>query len=284
MPQMEEVQPNNKKYGICNPSFSPQDKPGTHQDLPPRRETCPPMATADTSCTPAKPVCNASTLTKSSSGLPTIHRATLDVDASPTTQQSAPLKEKLGSPTARPKTDQDSTGASRGLAVPDTSDVSSAILPSLTRPDSQATCSRTRVTLSQKDEPHCKPHVNTPPKPSYSTEEITKANLVHMDLSLHTTPKSTPQQTSVTSYAEMWRQVDQPSTSLDDTHQSGHLWGLEDTGAAPQKRGLSTQENWGNIQDGCGEGDEDEDELEADEEELLRVLARLNPTFISFSK
>lgn len=92
--------------------------------------------------------------------------------------------------------------------------------------------------------------------------------------------------------------MDQPSTSLDQTDQSEHPGGAADAGSPSQDRRPST--NSGNTQDGRGVGDADddgflgdedadknsegEDELESDEEELLRVMARCNPIFITFSK
>lgn len=87
---------------------------------------------------------------------------------------------------------------------------------------------------------------------------------------------------------------DQPSTSLDQIDQPEHSGA--DAGSPSQARGASA--NSGNTQDGRGTGDEDgflgeeeadknsedDDELESDEEELLRVMARCNPYFITFNK
>lgn len=113
--------------------------------------------------------------------------------------------------------------------------------------------------------------------------------LVHIDTSPVDTPPATPKPTSETlSAAEL-------STSLDDIDQSEHPDGAEDTCSSSQDRRPST--NSGNTQD-AGDpdddgflGDEDadknsegENELEPDEEELLRVLARCNPIFFTFSK
>lgn len=75
---------------------------------------------------------------------------------------------------------------------------------------------------------------------------------------------------------------DQPSTSLDHTDQSEDPGGAADAGSPSQDRRPSTYS-------GNKKGDEDDDEknsdeLESDEEELLRVMARCNPIFITFSK
>lgn len=116
--------------------------------------------------------------------------------------------------------------------------------------------------------------------------------LVHIDTSPVDTPLATPKPTSETlSAAEL-------STSLDDIDQSEHPGRAEDTCSPSQDRRPST--NSGNTQDGREAGDPDDDgflgdedadknsegenELEPDEEELLRVLARCNPIFFTFSK
>ena len=87
-------------------------------------------------------------------------------------------------------------------------------------------------------------------------------------------------------------EVDQPSTSLDQTEQSEPEGGPADAGGPSQD---ST--NLGNTPGGSGEGDAEDNgtqgddaaknsdsELESDEEELLRVMARCNPIFITFTK
>lgn len=90
-------------------------------------------------------------------------------------------------------------------------------------------------------------------------------------------------------------EANEPCTSLDTPE---HHAGAANTGSPAEDRGPSV--NSQNTQDShrAGEeeddgflGDEDadknsdgEDELEPDEEELLRVMARCNPIFITFSK
>lgn len=117
--------------------------------------------------------------------------------------------------------------------------------------------------------------------------------LVYIDMSSHDTTLATPKRTSVTLSAE----VAQLSTSPDQTEQSEHPGGAADARSPSQDRRPST--NSGNTQDGREVGDADdgflgdedadknsegEDELDAEDEELLRVLARCNPIFLTFRK
>lgn len=335
MPHMEEAPYNNEECGTCNPSFSFSDKPSiyTHQDLPPCRGPVPPRTAAapDTSFIPSEtlhsPVIfnnNVSTPTKSSSSSPTFHPAAVDVSPTHVAQDAAPPKENPGSPT---ETSLDPTEALPNTCTsPATHDATST--PPLTCPDSQTTtnddpadpvtspssqssipCSHTRIASAEIDKPFCKPRVKTPPSsplqssplpkqastpPATPEHAPLKAKLVNIDTSPLNTPPVTPERTSMTPSAE----VDQPSTSLDETDQSEHPGGAADTGSPSQDRRPST--NSGNTQDGRGVGDADddgflgdedadknsegEDELEPDEEELLRVMARCNPIFITFSK
>ncbi|KAF7658771.1 hypothetical protein LDENG_00008130 [Lucifuga dentata] len=300
IPQMEEIPFSNEEYGTCNPSFSLESNTAicTHQDLQPCQGRYPPR----------KPLKD--------------DQASVDMNVSPThmAEVSTPPKENLSSPTLPQKTDLDCTEAV-DLAVPDTStssDVNS--IPSFTCPDSLTTptnisndhinpSSHTSGTLAQKEKSYHKPPVNTSPNPSYSTKEAApplqsspysatppptlehkhlKAKLVHIEMSPHATPPGTSQQTCMILCTETPCQVVQPS-KLDQTHPSGHPVTAENSDSSPRKTNSTNSEN---IQDSREEGDEGEhdkisesdDDLEADEEELLRVLACLNPTFISFSK
>lgn len=93
----------------------------------------------------------------------------------------------------------------------------------------------------------------------------------------------------------MTLEVDQPSTSLDQTEQSEPKGGAADAGSPSQdSTNLGTTQGSsgvGDADDNATQGDNDaakdsdnESELESDEEELLRVMARCNPIFITFSK
>lgn len=116
--------------------------------------------------------------------------------------------------------------------------------------------------------------------------------LVRIDFSPVDTPLATPERESTA----LSGQEAQLCTSLDETDQSEH----SDEAAAAQERRPST--NSGNTKDGREVGDADDDgflgdedadknsegegegELDPEEEELLRVLARCNPVFLTFSK
>ncbi|XP_069567236.1 cadherin-related family member 5 [Brachyistius frenatus] len=116
-----------------------------------------------------------------------------------------------------------------------------------------------------------------------------KDTLIYIDRSAPDTPPETPEQISAST------EDNQPSTSLDQTDPSGHEGGTADIDSLSQYRRPST--NSGNTQDGRGVGQDDddlpgdedadknsEDDLDPEDEELLRVLARCNPIFITFSK
>ena len=132
----------------------------------------------------------------------------------------------------------------------------------------------------------------SPPTPEHGP---LKATLVHIDTTPTDSPPETPEKTAETVSTE----AEEPSTSLIDPDQidpSDPADEMAAAGSPSQDRRLST--NSGNAQDGCRVGDEDDDgflgdedadknsegELESDEEELLRVMARCNPIFITFRK
>ncbi|KAF1386646.1 hypothetical protein PFLUV_G00097040 [Perca fluviatilis] len=323
----EEAPYNNEEYGNCNPSFSFSDNPGiyTHQNLPPCRGPLPPRTTAapDTSFIPNETVPspvifnnNVSTPNKISSSS---HPATVKMSPIRMVQNAAPPEENPGSP--------NDTSLDHPEAQPDTSpspgSPGDADTPPFTCPDLQTTetttnddpadsadpvtspssqssipCSHTRIASAEIDKPFRKPRVKTPPNApllsSPAPEHVSlKATLVHIDTSPLDTPPVTPERTSMTQSTE----VDQPSTSLDQTEQSELPGGSADAESTSGDRRPST--NSGNEQDGRGAGgldddgflgdedadknSEDDDELASDEEELLRVMARCNPMFITFT-
>lgn len=117
--------------------------------------------------------------------------------------------------------------------------------------------------------------------------------LVHIDTSVDT-PLATPKQRPM-SFSD---EIAHFSTSLDQTDQSEHEAEAGGASSPPQDRRPSTDS--GNTQDGreVGDGDDDgflgdedadknsegEDELLPEEKELLSVLARCNPAFLTFNK
>uniref|UniRef100_UPI0037E95BE8 uncharacterized protein n=1 Tax=Semicossyphus pulcher TaxID=241346 RepID=UPI0037E95BE8 len=181
----------------------------------------------------------------------------------------------------------------------------------VTSPSSQSSVpySHARIASAEIDKPIRKPRVKTPPySPLLSsplseqtsnpppTPELVpvKAKLVHVDNSPLQTPPETPERTNIKQSTD----VNEPCTSLDTPELHS---GAENTGSPSQERRPSI--NSGNTQespqarkeedDGFlgdedagknSEVEDDDDELESDEEELLRVMARCNPVFITFNK
>ncbi|XP_028286284.1 cadherin-related family member 5 [Parambassis ranga] len=308
MPQMDEDPYRNEEYGTCNPSFSFQDKTGTHthQDLPHSQAPIPPITTAlpDTSFIPTEAACrplisnnNASTPTKSSCSSPSSCPVAVDLNLTHTAQNSAPPEENPclpPDPTDMQNTPSHDATPSSPSSSPASQSTNDNIDP-VTSPSSQASvpCSHTRIASAEIDKPFRKPRVKTPPysplltskqtstPPSTPEHDLLKATLVHIDTSPHDTPPETRQQTSETFSAD----ADEPATLLDHTDPSGH----EGTHSPSQDRRPSTnsgntQTGVGDEKDGADKNSEGEDELESDEEELLRVMARCNPIFITFSK
>lgn len=322
MPQMEAVPFSNEEYGTCNPSFSFQEKAGvyTHQDRPPCPEPVPPNVAPDNSFILAdivySPVIfnnNCSTPRKSFS---TFLPITVEVNQ---TQGAPPPTENLRSPTPPPDTTPDPTEVLPDSPSPDAHDAHDAPpTPPLTGLDSQTNttddpvdpadpadspspqsspssvhCSDSRISAAEIDKPFSKPSATTPPNKPYSpllssplprqtrtpppTPENAplRAKLVHIDTSPHETPPVTPEPRVTT-------EEDQPCTSLDQPDQSEPPGGAADAGSPSQDRRPSTVSKGGRGLG--GEDDDSEGELEEDEEELLRVMARCNPVFITFSK
>ncbi|CAG5958094.1 unnamed protein product [Menidia menidia] len=117
-----------------------------------------------------------------------------------------------------------------------------------------------------------------------------KATMVHIDTSPTDTPPETPEC--------LMAEEQQPCTSLDYMEPSGPSVEAADAISPHQDRRPSTISGTpedgsrvGDVEDEGVLGDEDadknsdgENELESDEEELLRVMARCNPIFITFRK
>ncbi|XP_035497737.2 protocadherin-11 X-linked [Scophthalmus maximus] len=295
----------------------------TLQDLPSYRGPVPPTTTAapDTSFIPAESVCSpedkkVSTPTKSSSSSSIFHPAPVDVNPTDMAKDSVQPEENLDSPPASPLEPSEALPHTSPSLVTHVTSPDPQTLPTtanddtadpVTSPSSQ-TCAplgHNRITAAEIDKPFRKPRVKTPPyspllssshpkqtstPPTTPEQAPLKAKLVHIDSSPLDTPPVTPELTSMTLNTE----EDQPSTSLDQIDQPEHSGA--DAGSPSQARGASA--NSGNTQDGRGTGDEDgflgeeeadknsedDDELESDEEELLRVMARCNPYFITFNK
>ena len=321
MPHMDEVNYNNEEYGTCNPSFSFPDKPDsyTKQDIHLYRE--PRTAAAfDTTLISTETVWstmvlnnNASIPTKISSSYPITHLAKEELRP----LQMPPPKEN---PDSQPDLTLDPVEAQSNTSIDSATHASTRLSP-LTVPDfqetaidnhvEQVTCpsspssSNIQIALAELDNVLQRTSLKTPPHspllPSPLPNEAEtppptpehgplKATLVHIDTSPTDTPPETPERTAETQSSE----EDQPCTSLDQTEPSEPASGTEDANSPCQDRTPST--NSGHTQDGSRVGNEDDDgflgdedadkdsELESDEEELLRVMARCNPIFITFSK
>ncbi|XP_065813310.1 cadherin-related family member 5 isoform X1 [Labrus bergylta] len=175
----------------------------------------------------------------------------------------------------------------------------------VTSPSSQSSIpySHARIASAEIDKPIRKPRVKTPPYsplPSSPCSKQTsnppptpevapvKAKLVHLDSSPLYTPPESPERTNMGQSTE----VSEPCTSLDTPE---HHAAAANAGSPSEDRrpfenmqvslmtrtddGIPREDDADKNSDG-----EDDDELESDEEELLRVMARCNPIFITFSK
>ncbi|KAM9854758.1 uncharacterized protein ACBR49_003291 [Aulostomus maculatus] len=316
VPQMEDASLSSEEFGTCNPSFSFTDKACiyTHQDLPPHPGCVPPKATAapDTSFSLPETICspviinnNFSTPTKSFSTFrPTTKSPTQDP---PKEMQCSPTPPPDLDPSGTPPCTSPSPATHAGTATPpltcpdsltNTNEDPADPVASYSSQSSPASlpCSHTRIASAEIDKPFSKPRTYSPllssPLPRQTStppptpEHVPlKATLVHIDTSPVETPPVTPEHQSSTD-------EDQPCTSLDQPDPSEHSEEAAKADTPSQDSRPST-----NSQGGCREGDEDDgflgdedadknsdDELEPDEEELLRVMARCNPVFITFSK
>ncbi|KAM3870585.1 uncharacterized protein ACN63O_005711 [Diretmus argenteus] len=316
LPQMDDVPFSNEELGTCNPSFSHQDKPGIyiHQDLPPCRGPAPPSTTAapdtsfiptDTVCSPVIPNNNVSTpITKENLGSPTLPPVTAldppearkgleplntststnplspDVISSPSIISSESQTTPTNISTSSPKS---STAMCSHICIT-SADIDTPAMDTLPNPS----CSQGEGASSLKSSPYPKQTSTPPPTPEQAP---LKARVLHIKTSPLSTPPATPEPTSMTLSTDTRRQVDLPSTSSDQTHTSGHSEGAPDTvrpsntGKTQNSRREEDEEDDGFLGDeDADKNSESESDLDPGEEELLRVLARLNPVFISFSK
>ncbi|TDH09699.1 hypothetical protein EPR50_G00089570 [Perca flavescens] len=302
-------------------TYTHQNLPPCRGPLPPRTTAAPDTSFIPNETVPSPVIFNnnVSTPIKISSSS---HPATVKMSPLRMVQNAAPPEENPGSPNdtsldhteAQPDT-------SPSLGSPGDADTPLFTCPDLqttetttnddpadpadpadpvTSPSSQSSipCSHTRIASAEIDKPFRKPRVKTPPNApllsSLAPEHVSlKATLVHIDTSPLDTPPVTPERTSMTQSTE----VDQPSTSLDQAEQSELPGGAAGAESPSGDRRPST--NSGNEQDGRGAGgvdddgflgdedadknSQDDDELASDEEELLRVMARCNPMFITFT-
>lgn len=317
MPKMEEIPYKNEEYGICNLSFSFPDASDPTQNIPVSQEPTPPRtaAASDTIFVPAESVCSPVILNNKAS--PTFPPAKEELNPISLTRDDASLKENPGSPCdGIPDTCEIQADISFGPSTSDNAepapfndpalktvrfDNTDEPLPSHSSPSSTK-CSQ--MASGKTDKRVLKVFVKTPPyspllpssvprkagtPPVTPDQSPLKATLVHIDTSPADTPPETPVQRAETPSAE----ANQPSTCLDHSDPSESEGGTGDN-ESPQDSGPLADS--GNKQDSCRVGEKDEfhggedadknsdGELDSDEEELLRILARCNPVFITFRK
>ncbi|XP_062277477.1 cadherin-related family member 5 [Scomber scombrus] len=303
------------------PMYTHQDLPLCQGPVPPKTTPDTSFTPIKTVCSPVMFNNNVSTPIKCVSSSPIFHKITVDERQ---TQDAPPTQDKVRSPTPPPDTTPDPTVDQPDpspitpppFTGPDSQENTSddptepVTYPSSQSSPSSVPCSDSRIASAETEKPLIKPRVDTPPNhpqspldssplpkqtntpPPSPEHALLKAELVHIDASPAETPPVTPGQTSMTvNIAE-----DQPSTSLDQPDAPEQPDGAAT--APSEDRRLST--NSGDTQDSreAGQeeddgilGDEDadknsegEDELDPDDEELLRVMARCNPIFITFRK
>ncbi|KAM8891999.1 cadherin-related family member 5 isoform 1-T2 [Spinachia spinachia] len=269
----------------------------------------------DTVASPLVVTNDDSTQIKCSSWSPTFHQAPVDVILT----RMAPPKVNPGSVTdltdAPPDVNPSPVTPDGTITPPDSQTTETTAEGEAADPDASPSsqcsipCSHTRIASAEIDKPFRKLRVKTPPyspllssllpsqtgtPPSTPERAPIKAMFVHIETSPHDTPPPvTPQPTSMTQSTEL----DQPSTSMDPMEGSGRPGGASDGGSPSHDRRPST--NMGNRLPGEGKDDDgfledkdadknneddDSDELDPDDEELLRVMARCNPIFITFRK
>lgn len=312
MPHMDEVPYNSEDYGTYNPSFTYTETPGTFplQDIPP--SLGPPGRTepTDTGVVATETMCSLDTdenkvlePIKSTCCSPMSQAATVDEGMAQTEKSNFPtevestevLPDESTSPTISDKFDTAASTTAEDPPEPVASPSSQSSIP----------CSQARIASAEIDKPLCKSRAKTPPHSprsqlsplsrELSTPPLTpdqaplKATLVHIDTSPFDTPLTTPKWTEASDTVG----AIEVSTSLDDIEQLG-VSEAKDTHSPSEERRPST--NSGNTQAGDADddgflGDEDadknsdgENDLDPEDEELLRVMARCNPIFFTFSK
>lgn len=312
MPHMDEVPYSNEDYGTYNPSFTYTETPGTYplQDIPPSLgppgRTDPTNACVVATETTRSPDADKSEVlapTKSPCSSPMAEAATVDesnahMENSAEVDSTEALQGTSTSPTISDKCDTPVSTTAEDPPEPVASPSSQSSVP----------CSHARIASAEIDKPLCKSRAKTPPVSPRSqlsplprelgTPPLTpdhaplKATLVHIDTSPFNTPLTTPKWTEALDTVG----ATELATELDDLEQSEQPGGAEAEDAQSPSQDRRPSTNSGNTQAGDADddgflGDEDadknsegENDLDPEDEELLRVLARCNPIFFTFSK
>ncbi|XP_077425369.1 uncharacterized protein LOC144054132 isoform X2 [Vanacampus margaritifer] len=277
-PRVDDVSFSSEDYGTTNPSFSFSGKDPTSCQGPIQLNSSSnnPTAPLDATLSLAEATCttitfnnvNVSAPTRNLSCLSTFRPNSVDSNPAETKESSSetpPLDEAVQSTCLDSHT---STGE-------DPLDTSASPSPSsVSVPRSHA-----RIASAEIEKPFNKPHVASPPNPAHPP-------LLPSPLAKQTsTPPPTPEQAPLKATLVMvdaspelseqrWsEEEDQPCTSLDQPEQPEH----------------QQVDHPSNSEDDNGFlGDEDADknsesELEEDEEELLSIMSRCNPMFVTFT-
>ncbi|XP_077373117.1 protocadherin-15 isoform X2 [Festucalex cinctus] len=277
--RVDDVSFSSEDYGTTNPSFSFSGKDPTSCQGPiqPNSSNNNPTAPLDAMLSLAEATCttitfnnvNISTPTRNLSCLSTFRPNSVDSNPAEPKESSSdtlPLHEVVPSTCLDSQT---STGEDP-VETPASPSPSSVSVPR----------SHARIASAEIEKPFNKPHVASPPNPAQS-------NLLPSPLAKQTsTPPPTPEQAPLKATLVMvdaspepseqrWsEEEDQPCTSLDQPEQPEHQEQVDHPSNSEDDNGFL--------------GDEDADknsesELEADEEELLRIMSRCNPMFVTYT-
>lgn len=312
MPHMDEVPHNNEDYGTYNPSFVYTETPCMYplQDIPPSLSPSGRTDPTDAGVVATESMCSLDT-DQNKVLEPTQSTCSSPTTQTPTVDESIAQTEKSNSPTEVESTEVRADG-STSPTISDKFDTAASTTAEdppepVASPSSQSSipCSQARIASAEIDKPLCKSRAKTPPHsplsqlspPSreLSTPPLTpdheplKATLVHIDTSPFDTPLTTPKWTE----ASDTMGATEVSTSLDDIEQLGVEEAGDDQSPPEDRRPSTTSVNTqaGDADDDGFLGDEDadknsdgENDLDPEDEELLRVMARCNPIFFTFSK
>lgn len=310
MPHMDQVPYGNEDFGTYNPSFTYSESPGTYplQDIPNSLGTPGRTSPNDSGVVATETMCcintdkdNVFEPTKSTCSSATMPATPVGENIAQTEKPNSLIEDSStevlpdvsSSPTMSDKFDTAASTTAEEPSEPVASPSSQSSIP----------CSHARIASAEIDKPLCKSRAKTPPHSPHSplaslsrelsTPQLTpdhspfKATLVHIDTSPFDTPLTTPKWTEASDTVG----ASEVSTSLDDIEQPGVA---ESAQSPSEDRRPST--NSGNTQAGDADddgflGDEDadknsdgEEDLDPEDEELLRVMARCNPIFFTFTK
>ncbi|KAM9815375.1 cadherin-related family member 5 [Syngnathus typhle] len=266
-PRVEDVSFSSEDYGTTNPSFSCSGKDPPSCQRPNNGGNDPSTAPLDATLSLAQAKCatitfnSVSTPTGNLSCLSTFRPNSVDINAVDPTENS----DSSQPDPSVPCTCLDSqTSTEDPVDTPASPSPSSASVPRI----------QTRITSAETEKPFSKPRAASLQNPSDSPQLLSL-------VTKQTTPPPTPEQPPLKATLVMvdaspepsmrrWSEEDQPCTSLDHPEQ-------------PQHQEPNREDDEGFLADEDA-GRNSEDEFEADDEELMRVMSRCNPMFITFNQ